>query len=162
MNTTSKDILIRAQQTLGLTQKDFGTFIGVSARTVNSWMGKAETRSCPMYLAEMALRLAEADARAIEEDTQRSGMFRWALIQDNGFTETLDVFGSLPEAMREAEMSWNHLTDRERKKMRRFLVGDVHVMLTGLPREPFTYFTEESGVIDSDVGEIAADYLRKD
>lgn len=160
MKQTSKEILQEAQRMLGLSQKDFGTYIGVSARTVNSWMGKAESRSCPMYVAEMALRLAKADTRARNFSDHTSGMFRWAVIQDSGNVETLDVYGAKADAIREAEMYWNHLTDREKANQERFEVGLAHVTLSESESEPFTYFESDFG-IDADVYEVAKDYLKK-
>lgn len=158
---TSKELLIEAQKALRLNQKDFGTWIGVSARTVNAWMGKAESRSCPIYWAEMALRLAKRDAEAMEAGERTSGMFRWAVIDSDGFTEVLSVYGSKPEAIREAESIWNHFTDREKAKAERFEVGLIHVQLIDARIEKFTYFEDENGQIDSDVYEVAKDYLSK-
>lgn len=163
MENRSKRMLAQAQKTLGVNQKTLGTYIGVSARTVNSWMGRVESRTCPVYVAEMVLRLAQADAHALENGDRPSGMFRWAVISDDGFTEQLTVFGSRPEAIREAEMLWDHLTDAEKKKQERFEVGLVHVTLSGDEREPFTYcqYSDNPNDIDADVYEIAKDYLRK-
>lgn len=157
----SKRMLTEAQKMLNLNQKDFGTYIGVSARTVNAWMGKAESRKCPVYLAEMTLRLARHDAAALENGEQPSGMWRWAVVDADSRGEYLYVFGSRPEAIREADMMWKHLTDREKSKLERFEVALIHVTLTDSRHERWTYYGYENGVVDGDAYEVAKDYLSK-
>lgn len=159
MINQSKEMLAEAQQLLSLNQKDFGTYIGVSARTVNAWMGKAESRKCPVYLAEMTLRLARHDADALENGEQPSGMLRWAVIDADSRGEYLHVFGSKPEAVREAESLWNHLTEKERSKLERFEVALIHVTLSDSRHERWTYYTDEHGDADAYQYDFGKDYL---
>ena len=70
----NRSMLNQAQEELGLNQKELGVYIGVSTRTINSWM--TGERECPAYVAEMALRLAQIDRIAMEDDGLVTGMFR--------------------------------------------------------------------------------------
>lgn len=150
---TSRELLQEAQNLLGLTQKDIGVYIGVSARTINSWMGPAETRTCPLYVAEAALRMAQADRKLMRETATATGMMRWALISDDGWNEDLHVYGAKADALREAEIYWNHLTKAEQGKKERFEVGLIRAALTG--SGSFGYYEDENGLIDADVYEVA-------
>jgi len=156
---SSKDMLMRANNLLGLTQKDFGTYIGVSIRTVNSWM--TGDRTAPDHVAEMALRLAEVDSRALEDGERTTGMYRWAVISSSGIDEFLTVCGSKADALRAAEDDWKHLTPREKEKLERFEVGLIHVCLTDAMGYDgrFSYFEDSAGRVDGDVYECAKDYL---
>lgn len=153
---TSRELLQKAQEALGLKQKELGVYIGVSARTINSWMGPAESRTCPVYVAEAALRMAQADQILIRETGIATGMMRWALINDDGHTEDLHVYGAKADAIRDAEMYWKHLTKAEQEKTERFEVGLIHAALTG--SGVFSYYEDESGSIDADVYEVAKNW----
>lgn len=153
---TSRELLQEAQELLGLTQKELGTYIGVSARTINSWMGPAETRTCPLYVAEATLRMAQSDLRGIDNCDWRTSMMRWALVTDDGQLEDLHVYGAKADALREAETYWNHLTKEEQEKLQRFEVSLVKVSLIldeGYGR--FSYHETDDGWIDSDAYEVA-------
>ena len=150
----SKERLQEAQDLLRLNQKELGVYIGVSTRTINSWM--TGERECPAYVAELALRAATAD-KAIFPAT---GMMRWAVIQQNRSGEFLTVCGSKADALREGERLWAHLTQKERKEIERFEVSLIHVSI--LDREydgtRFGYYENESGAIDGDTYETAKDW----
>lgn len=155
---TSREMLQEAQELLGLTQKELGAYIGVSARTINSWMGPAETRTCPLYVAEAALRMAEADIRGIKNCDWRTSMMRWALITNDGI-ENLHVYGAKADALREANIQWSRLTKEEREKLQRFEVSLVNVSLVldeGFGR--FSYQETDDGWIDSDPYEVAKNW----
>ena len=93
--TNSKEMLQEAQDLLGLNQKELGVYIGVSTRTINSWM--TGERECPMHVAELTLRVATEDARKCDNDEPTSGMFRWAVIDElRDGDEFLTVCGSTP------------------------------------------------------------------
>lgn len=156
-----KEMLKKAQEMLGLTQKELGVYIGVSTRTVNSWM--TGERTCPDHVAEMAARLTEVDAKALEEGEPTTGMMRWAVISSDGGDEFLTVCGSKADALREAETGWNHMTQREKEKAERFEVGLIHVCLAEdhASESRFSSFTRDDGTIDADVYECAKDYLQK-
>lgn len=61
------------------------------------------------------------------------------------------------DALRDAETQWSHLTDAEKDKQERFEVGLIHCQLTD---HGFAYYIGEDGVADSDVYEVAKDYLQ--
>lgn len=153
---TSRELLQEAQETLGLSQKELGTYIGVSARTINSWMGPAESRTCPLYVAEAALRMAKADMAMLEEKGTATGMMRWALINGDGHTEDMHVYGAKADALRDAENYWIHLTAKEKDRTERFEVALIHAALTD---DGFSYYESEDGRIDADVYDTAKSWL---
>ena len=136
----NRSMLNQAQEELGLNQKELGVYIGVSTRTVNSWMTRE--RECPAYVAEMALRLAQVDRVALEDDEPTTG---------DG-DEFITVCGSKADAIREAEKDWKHLLPKEQERRARFQVALIHVAV--MEREVdgtrFTYFTDHNGHIDGD------------
>lgn len=150
---TSREMLQEAQNELGLSQKELGIYIGVSARTINSWMGPAESRTCPLYVAEAALRMAQADMAMLEEKAIATGMMRWALINEDNRSEDLHVYGAKADAIRDAEIYWSHMTKAEQERTERFEVGLIHAALTG--SGSFSYYEDENGLIDADVYEVA-------
>lgn len=155
----NRSMLRQAQEELKLNQKELGVYIGVSTRTINSWM--TGERECPAYVAEMALRLAQIDRIALEDDEHTSGMFRWAVIDEiQDGDEFITVCGSKADALREAERDWERLLPKERERRARFQVGLIHV--AAMEREVdgtrFTYFTDHSGRIDGDVYEVAKNF----
>lgn len=157
---TIKEMLTEAQNALELNQKELGVYIGVSTRTVNSWM--TEKRACPDHVAEMAMRLANVDAQALENGERTSGMMRWAIIDEiRDRDEFLTVCGSQADALREAETDWTHLTDREKKNRARFEVALIHVCLTECDYDGsrFSYYVREDGSVDADVYEVSKDWL---
>jgi hypothetical protein len=131
--------------------------MGVSTRTANSWLGKAETHQCPAHFAEMVDRCAEADLDALDEDRPVTSMMRWAVIDEGQHDENLTVCGCKADALREAEMLWSHMTEKEQSRCVRFEVGLVRVGYTGEGRygSPFGYWTDENGRCDADVYEVA-------
>ena len=152
----SRSMLRQAQEELKLNQKELGVYIGVSTRTINSWM--TGERECPAYVAEMALRLAQIDRIALEDDGPVTGMFRWAVIDEiRDGDEYITVCGSKSDALREADKDWKHLLPKERERRARFQVALIHVavMERGVDGTCFTYFTDRSGHIDGDVYEVA-------
>ena len=154
---TSKETLQEVQDMLGLSQKDLGTYIGVSRRTISNWM--TDTRECPFCTAELTLRIAEADLRALDEGEPASGMMRWALIDESEHEETLRVYGSKADAIRDAEVYWTHMTEKEKEREVRFQVGLVHATLAATNTgNAFTYHEDENGWIDADVYEVAKDW----
>ena len=154
---TTKEMLQEAQAMLGVTQKDLGVYIGVSKRTISNWM--TDTRECPMHVAELTLRMAESDTNALNEGIPASGMMRWALIDEAEHDETLRVYGSQADAIRDAEVYWAYLTEKERERRVRFQVGLVHVSLAQLnTNSMFAYYEAHDGSIDADVYEIAKDW----
>ena len=158
---TVKEMFAEAQEMLDLNQKEFGVYVGVSTQTMNSWM--TEKRVCPDYVAEMALRLARVDAQALKNGEQATGMMRWAVIDEiQNRDEYLTVCGSKAIALREAEIQWSHLTDREKKNRARFDVALIHVCLTdrNYDGSRFAYFEREDGSVDGDVYEVAKNWLQ--
>lgn len=157
--TDTKEILQKVQDTLGLNQKELGVYIGVSIRTVNSWM--TGERECPMHVAELAIRVAESDIARFNDGLHTSGMFRWAVIdeKENG-DEFLTVCGSKADALREAQSDWDHLTPKEKEKRARFEVSLVHVCFADQPYENthFSYY-EGYGQIDGATYETAKSWL---
>lgn len=152
---TSKEMLEKAAELLGLNQRELGIYIGVGTRTINSWM--TGERECPAYVAEMAYRLAQIDAKALEDDDPTTGMLRWAVISESEHDGTLDVYGSKSEAMREAKDEWERMHPSDKRDRTRHEVGLVHVQVT----EPtkfygrFSWFVDKSGYADGDVYEEA-------
>ena len=156
---TNLEMLKAAQEILDLNQKELGVYIGVSWRTVNNWFTGA--RQVPAYVAEMALRLAEVEAEALDAgDPAPTGMYRWAVISSYGTDEFLTVCGSKADALREAETQWSHMTEAEKTKAERFEVGLIHVQICDGNDGRFCYF-DNNGEIDGDVHELAKDYLQK-
>ena len=155
------EMLEKVQDLLQINQKELGVYIGVSTRTVNSWM--TGERSCPDHVAEMALRLAKADTRAIENAEPTTTMKRWAVISNDGTDEFLTVCGSKADAIREAEIQWSHTTEAERAKCEIFVVGLINVQIIEKRQHSgrFGWAEDESWEIDSTVYEIAKDYLEK-
>ena len=152
-------MLKKAQIMLELNQRELGTYIGVSQRTINNWM--TETRAVPAYVAEMTLRLADLDMKALDAGEPTSEMFRWAVISSRGIDEWIDVYGSKADALREAEADWKHLTPTEQKSMERFMVGLIHVCYHPSHDGKFDWIELSNGEIDGDVYECAKDYLEK-
>ena len=150
---TSKEMLQEAQELLGLTQKDLGVYIGVSKRTISNWM--TDTRECPAAMAELTLRMAKADLKALDDAIPTSGMMRWALIDEGPHEEMLRVYGSQADAIRDGEVYWSHMTDKEKEERIRFQVGLVHVCYAPGWDGKFSYYTREDGWCDADVYEIA-------
>lgn len=157
----NRSMLRQAQEELKLNQKELGVYIGVSTRTINSWM--TGERECPSYVAEMALRLAQIDRIALEDgEIPASGMFRWAVIDEiRDGDEFLTVCGSKADALREAQRDWEHLLPKERERRARFQVGLIHVtaMEQAVDGSRFTYYTDHSGAIDGDVYEVAKSWI---
>lgn len=157
---TNLELLKEAQRLTGLNQRTFGTYIGVSFRTISNWM--TETRSTPVYVAEMALRIAKYDTEAVEEGNPTSGMFRWSVISENGQgDEQILCCGSKADALREAEEYWNHLTEREKKAAQRFEVSLIHVCYQPTFEGSFAYYEDEHGRCDSDTYDTAKDWIHK-
>lgn len=156
---TSQEMLKEAQEMLGLKQKELGVYAGVGAKTVNTWMkGK---RTCPDHVAEMVLRLAKVDAKALKEGEPTTDMMRWAVIESSGIDEFITVCGSKNDALKAAEENWNHLTESEKKKLEIFAVGLIHVQLmekNGIDGR-FTYAENENGWVDGDIYECEKDYI---
>lgn len=126
---TNKERLLEVQKKFGFSQKELGAYIGVSTRTINSWMGKAESRECPDHLVELIERVAEADIKAIEADEQPTTMMRWTYIFGSGMDEWMIVCGSKADALREAASGWDSLTDREKQYRKTHAVALLHVQL---------------------------------
>lgn len=155
---TAKEMLQEAQKLLGLNQKEFGTYAGVSIRTVNSWM--TEDRKVSDHVAEMIYRLAKVDANALEDGNLTTDMMRWAVIESVGLDEIITVCGSKVDALRAAENDWKHLTQAEKKRMETFCVGLIHVQLTEKNSDSrFTYAETDSGWIDTTIYTIAKEYV---
>ena len=155
----NRSMLKQAQEELKLNQKELGVYIGVSTRTINSWM--TGERECPSYVAEMVRRLARIDRKALEDGENTSGMFRWAVIDEiRDGDEYITVCGSKADALREAEKDWKHLLPKEQERRARFQVALIHVAV--MEREVdgtrFTYFTDHNGRIDGDVYEVAKNF----
>lgn len=127
----SKARLQAVQEKLKLNQKQLGIYIGVSARTVNAWMGKKESRECADYIVEMAERLAEVDARALENGEPTTTMMRWAVIDETHTDTFITVCGDKADALREGQSDWDHLTAWEKENdVVHFSVGLICVQLT--------------------------------
>lgn len=149
---TNIEQLKEAQEILDLNQKELGVYIGVSTRTINSWM--TGERECPAYVAEMALRLAQVDRNAMENGENVSGMFRWAVIDEiQDGDEFLTVCGSKADAIREAQRDWERLTPKDRERRARFEVGLIRATLMDqtVDGSRFTYYQDSKGHIDGDV-----------
>lgn len=148
---TAQEMLHEAQEMLQLTQKDFGVYAGVSARTVNSWF--TGDRKCPDHVAELILRIAISDVSAIgEDDEPTSTMWRWAWIDAAGIDMDITPYGSKVDAMRAAEQYWQRMTKHDKGRRTTYQVGLMKFELTedGLQPE------------DPDVYDIAKDWLSTD
>lgn len=155
----NRSMLKQAQEELKLNQKELGVYIGVSTRTINSWM--TGERECPFYVAEMVRRLARIDRKALEDGENTSGMFRWAVIDEiQDGDEFLTVCGSKADALREAQRDWEHLLPKERERRSRFEVGLIHVaaMEQAVDGTRFTYYQDHRGHFDGDVYEVAKNF----
>lgn len=154
---TTLEMLQEAQDLLKLNQKELGVYIGVSTRTVNSWM--TGDRQCPAYVAEMALRLAKVDAEALDEDEPTTGLFRWAVIMEDDHNEWLTVCGSKADALREGEDDWKHMTSQAQDSLIRYEVALIHVQVNDeYVGSRFSYY-QKSGRVDGDTYEIAKKYI---
>lgn len=152
----NRNMLRQAQEELKLNQKELGVYIGVSTRTINSWM--TGERECPSYVAEMVRRLARIDRKALENGENTSGMFRWAVIDEiQDRDEFLTVCGSKADAIREAQRDWERLTPKDRERRARFEVGLIRATLMDqtVDGSRFTYYQDNKGHIDSDVYDTA-------
>lgn len=154
----NNELLEATQQMLNLNQKELGAYIGVGTRTVNSWM--TGDRQCASYVAEMAYRLATVDAEALKNCEPTTGMYRWAVIDDTGSDVFLTVCGSHTDAIREGEMLWSHMTNREKNGTQSFMVGLIHVCVIEdrVDGCHFSMFENENGQIDSTIYEVAKQY----
>lgn len=155
----NRNMLRQAQEELKLNQKELGVYIGVSTRTVNSWM--TGERECPSYVAEMVHRLAQIDRKAMENGESTSGMFRWAVIDEiQDGDEFLTVCGSKADAIREAQRDWERMTPKDRERRARFEVGLIRATLMDqtVDGSRFTYYQDDKGHIDGDTYETAKDW----
>lgn len=161
---TNKERLQALQKELGLTQKALGTYIGVSARTINSWMGKAESRECPEYVIELAERCAQADLKAMEEDEPATPMMRWTFITGTAMDEYITVCGSKADALREAESYWKSLTDSEKKNRSVHAVALMNVEIARGNRGEtvFQNATIDGNAADADWYDTAKDWIGKE
>ena len=157
---TDKEMLIKAQNLLKLNQMELGVYAGVGKRTVNTWM--TGERVVPSHVAELVYRIAKADLESLEQEFPTSGMFRWALISSDGYDEFTSVRGSRTDAIREAETTWNNMTENERKRKKTFMVALIHVCINAgnVYEGRFSRYADEYGTVDNDVYDIAKDYLR--
>ena len=144
---TAQEMLHEAQEMLQLTQKEFGVYAGVSARTVNSWF--TGDRKCPDHVAELILRIARSDVSAVGGDEPTSTMWRWAWIDAAGIDVDITPYGSKVDAMRAAEQYWQRMTKHDKERRTTYQVGLMRFELT------------EDGLLaeDQDVYEIAKDWL---
>lgn len=156
MEDTALNLLKNTQEALHLNQKQFATYIGVSIKTMSNWM--TGLRTCPIYVAEMAARLAEADLKALEDGERTTGMFRWCIISARGIDEWIQPFASKAEAVRFADADWNRLTKREKERYEKFMIGKMHVCYNPEFDGPFALYELEDGSVDGDVYECVKDY----
>ena len=158
---TTKERLQDIRVKLGaISQRDLAAYAGVPLRTLTSWLNGS--RECPGYVIELIERIAEADAKALEEDRPTSVMERWAVISQEGMDEWATVCGSKADALTEASRQWDHLTDTEKKAQSVFMVGLIHCQI--IDPKPYTsrfsWALMEDGIsVDGDIYEIAKDYL---
>ena len=150
---TAREILMTTQKQLGLTQRELGVYAGVSTRTINSWM--TGYRTCNDSTAELIGRVADMDLKALENGETTSKMRRWCLITSDGGDEFLTAHGSKADAIRDADISWNHLTDKEKAKRESFMVALVDVCLVDRTVDGCFGWSE-----NGDVYEVAKDYLK--
>lgn len=151
---TNIEILEQIQQLLKINQKTLGAYIGVSTRTINSWM--TGERSCPDHVADLAARLAEVDAMAIAEGMGSVPMQRWAVIDTWGADEFITVCGSKADALREGANQWNSLTQAEKEARQSFVVGVINVQLVESGKK--TVFTWAEGPEAGNIYDIAEEY----
>ena len=157
----SKARLQAVQEKLKLNQKQLGIYIGVSARTVNAWMGKKETRECADYIVEMAERLADVDARALENGEPTTTMMRWAVIDETHTDTFITVCGDKADALREGQTDWDHLTAWEKENdVVHFSVGLIRVQLTeDHGKRTFEQALLEDGIsADGDIYDVAKEW----
>ena len=149
------------QNSLGMNQKEFAVYCGVSTRTMNGWMSEGQKNTCPAYLVEMIERVADADSRALENAEPATSMMRWAVISADGNNEYMTAWGNKADAIRDAEMKWDHMTGTERERAERFTVGLVRVQLTDRHGHGniFTWAEDENGV-DGDIYETAKEFAK--
>ena len=126
MNTI--EVLKDAQEMLGMNQKEFGVFAGVSTRTVNSWF--TGYRTCADHVAEMIHRLADLDSRMLASGEETSILRRWCLVRSYGQDEFMTAYGSKADAIRDAQMEWDHMTKKEKANSETFEVILTDVCLT--------------------------------
>lgn len=126
MNTTI--LLNEARERLGMNQKEFGVYAGVSTRTINSWF--TGYRTCADHVAEMITRLASMDKLALDNGEETSIMRRWCLVRSYGQDEFMTAYGSKADALRDAQMEWDHMTKKEKANSETFEVILTDVCLT--------------------------------
>ena len=157
---SAKARLQAIQERMHLTQKQLGIYIGVSARTVNSWMGLASSRSCPDHVVELVERLSSHDMQLIEDGERSAPMMRWAVIDSTKTDEFLTVCGSKADAVRQGELEFSQLTAGEKKDRQSFIVGLIKVQLVeDGGKMIFSWYTSPEGWGDGTVYEIAKRYI---
>lgn len=157
---SAKARLQTVQERMHLTQKQLGVYIGVSIRTVNSWMGLASSRSCPDHVVELVERLSSHDMQLIEDGERSAPMMRWAVIDSTKTDEFLTVCGSKADAVRQGELEFSQLTDGEKKDRQSFVVGLIKVQLVeDGGKMIFSWYTSPEGWGDGTVYEIAKRYI---
>ena len=141
------------QKMLGMNQAELGTYAGVSTRTINAWM--TGYRACNDSTCELIRRVADMDLKALENGETTSKMRRWCLITSDGGDEFLTAYGSKADAIRDADICWNHLTDKEKAKRESFMVALADVCLVDRTVDGCFGWYE-----NGDVYEVAKDYLK--
>ena len=79
-------------------------------------------------------------------------MKKWCVIDATNTDEWLTVCKSKEAALKEASDHWDSMTDSDKKKRTRFLVGICNVDESG------NYLEDENGNIDADAYEIAKEW----
>lgn len=124
-NMNTIETLKAVQERLGLNQKELGVYAGVSTRTINSWL--TGYRACPDHVAELIRRVAEMDYQALQDGDETSIMQRWCLVRSYGIDEFMTAYGSQADAMRDAQIEWDHMTEKEKTSAETFevILADV-------------------------------------
>ena len=92
-----------------------------------------------------------------DEEMRACGMLKWAFITDNGFDEFVNVHDRLEDAIRDADLVWTHMTDREKGYCMRFEVSLIHVEQD--EDGHWAYYMLDSGMCDADTYQTAKDFL---
>lgn len=156
---TTAERLKAVQEKLNLNQRELSIYAGVSTRIANQWIN--EIHKCSETICELIERIAEVDAKAMEQDAPTTKMLRWAVVDNRGTDEYITFHGCKADALRDAEYQWNRLTRFEQEHdCKSFAVCLVSCCVVPKRRgsQPFSQWCGEDGWCDADVYEEARRY----
>lgn len=149
------DIIRGIMNEMGMNQREFSAYLGVSQRTVNTWM--TGERQIPDYMVSLIERLTTYELYRLAEDEVTQPMMRWAVIDTDQMDEWITVCGTKADALREADWQWRHMGVQTQRQRKDFYVGLINVQYTGRKNrfEKFQQSELPDGSIDSTVYEEA-------